>query len=79
MCEALVMPTYFGPTNIPPVEAWSLGVPVLYSSTHFSHGKDAAEYFNPDSPRSLVYAILNLNATKAQLIRKGKVRIISIN
>lgn len=28
---ALVMPTYFGPTNLPPYEAFSLGVPVLYS------------------------------------------------
>ena len=28
---ALVMPTYFGPTNIPPIEAFILGVPVLYS------------------------------------------------
>lgn len=27
---ALVMPTYFGPTNIPPLEAFSLNVPVLY-------------------------------------------------
>lgn len=27
---ALVMPTYFGPTNLPPLEAFSLGVPVLY-------------------------------------------------
>ena len=25
------MPTYFGPTNIPPLEAFALGVPVLYS------------------------------------------------
>jgi glycosyltransferase involved in cell wall biosynthesis len=28
---ALVMPTYFGPTNIPPVEALRLGIPVCYS------------------------------------------------
>lgn len=28
---ALVMPTYFGPTNLPPLEAFALGVPVLYS------------------------------------------------
>ncbi|MFH1442332.1 MAG: glycosyltransferase family 1 protein [Candidatus Omnitrophota bacterium] len=28
---ALVMPTYFGPTNIPPLEAFSMGCPVLYS------------------------------------------------
>ena len=30
-CVALVMTTYFGPTNVPPMEAWSLGVPVIYS------------------------------------------------
>ena len=28
---ALVMPTYFGPTNIPPLEAFKINVPVLYS------------------------------------------------
>ena len=28
---ALVMPTYFGPTNLPPLEAFSMGVPVIYS------------------------------------------------
>jgi len=28
---ALVMPSYFGPTNLPPLEAFELGVPVLYS------------------------------------------------
>jgi len=28
---ALVMPSYFGPTNLPPIEAFELGVPVLYS------------------------------------------------
>ena len=27
---ALVMPSYFGPTNLPPLEAFQLGVPVLY-------------------------------------------------
>ena len=34
---ALIMPTYFGPTNIPPLEAWSLDVPVIYSK-HLSAG-----------------------------------------
>ena len=28
---ALVMPTFFGPTNIPVVEAWTFGCPVLTS------------------------------------------------
>jgi glycosyltransferase involved in cell wall biosynthesis len=27
---ALIMPTYFGPTNLPPLEAFEIGVPVLY-------------------------------------------------
>ena len=27
---ALVMPTYFGPTNLPPLEAWAVGTPVIY-------------------------------------------------
>lgn len=31
---ALVMPTYFGPTNMPPLEAFELGVPVLYSDVN---------------------------------------------
>lgn len=28
---ALVMPSYFGPTNIPPLEAFAIGTPVVYS------------------------------------------------
>ena len=27
---ALVMPSYFGPTNLPPLEAWAVGTPVIY-------------------------------------------------
>ena len=31
MCTPeLVMPTFFGPTNIPPLEAFKLGIPVIY-------------------------------------------------
>ena len=29
---AVVMPSYFGPTNLPPLEAFRLGVPLLYSN-----------------------------------------------
>ena len=28
---AMVMPSYFGPTNIPPLEAFAIGTPVIYS------------------------------------------------
>ena len=30
MSLALVMPTFFGPTNIPPLEAFKIGTPVIY-------------------------------------------------
>ena len=34
---AVVMPTYFGPTNLPPLEAWSIGKPLIYSN-HLGEG-----------------------------------------
>ena len=30
-CLAAVMPSFFGPTNIPPLERFCLDVPVIYS------------------------------------------------
>jgi glycosyltransferase involved in cell wall biosynthesis len=78
LCEAMVMPSYFGPTNIPPVEAWSLGVPVLYSSLNHSHGKNACLYFDADSSTQLSKAILKLNYNKKKLVRKGIIRLKEI-
>jgi glycosyltransferase involved in cell wall biosynthesis len=77
LCKALIMPTYFGPTNIPPVEAWYLNVPVLYSSLHKKHGKNAALYFNPKSVTQLVNSILKLNKIEIRnkLINNGKKRL----
>lgn len=77
LCKALIMPTYFGPTNIPPVEAWSLNVPVLYSSLHKKHGKNAALYFNPKSVAELINSILKLNKKeiRKKLINNGKKRL----
>jgi glycosyltransferase involved in cell wall biosynthesis len=78
LCEAMVMPSYFGPTNIPPVEAWSLGVPVLYSSLNRSHGKNACLYFNADSSTQLSKAILKLKCNKKKLVKKGTIRFKEI-
>ena len=80
-CKALVMPTFFGPTNIPPVEAWALGVPVAYSSVNRDHGGDAALYFNPDSEDQLTQVIFQLDSlnTKKMLISKGKKRFKHLN
>ena len=80
-CKALVMPTFFGPTNIPPVEAWALGVPVAYSSVNQDHGGDAALYFNPDSEDQLAQVIFQLDSLKKRkiLISKGKKRFKYLN
>lgn len=56
---ALVMPTYFGPTNIPPMEALRLGVPVCYSDlpAFREHLGDAVTYVDLEDPRSLADAL----------------------
>jgi glycosyltransferase involved in cell wall biosynthesis len=49
--RALVMPTFFGPTNIPPLEAFFLGVPVACSNIYAMPEQvgDAALLFDPRS------------------------------
>lgn len=60
--SALVMPSYFGPTNLPPLEAWAVGTPVIYPEAFKAQAGDAAILFDYDDPRSLADAILNLRA-----------------
>ncbi|HZY37877.1 MAG TPA: glycosyltransferase family 1 protein [Mucilaginibacter sp.] len=47
--SAMVMPTFFGPTNIPPIEAMFLGCPALLSDIegHREIMADGALYFDP--------------------------------
>ena len=49
--RAMIMPTFFGPTNIPPLEAMALGCPVAVSRIYGMPEQlgDAALYFNPAS------------------------------
>ena len=76
---ALVMPTYFGPTNIPPLEAFKLNVPVLYSDLPGLRDQvnDAALLLNLNDPKSLVEnlkKLLSSNQLRNSLIAKGKLR-----
>lgn len=59
---ALVMPTYFGPTNLPPLEAFQLGVPVVYSDLPGLREQvgDAALLVDLSNPQSLVDQLLAL-------------------
>lgn len=59
---ALVMPTYFGPTNIPPLEAFKLKCPVLYSDLPGlkEQVKDAALLLDLEKPESLAENLLKI-------------------
>lgn len=52
---ALIMPTFFGPTNIPPLEAFQMSCPVLISGIYGMPDQlgEAAIYFDPNSPKSI--------------------------
>jgi glycosyltransferase involved in cell wall biosynthesis len=77
----VIMPTYFGPTNLPPMEAWSLGVPLIYSAHLSDHAKDAALLVDPDSSKKLSLAMLEITKpdVKEQLVANGYLRIDAIN
>lgn len=75
--SALVMPTYFGPTNLPPLEAWAVGTPVIYPEAFKAQAGDAAILFDYDDPRSLADAIVRLRAegTRERLSVAGHLRL----
>ncbi len=66
---ALVMATYFGPTNIPPLEAFSLGCPVCYPDTPVLREQvgDAAFLFDLRKPSTLADQIKQILA-KSDLV-----------
>lgn len=74
---ALVMPTFFGPTNIPPLEAMAVGCPMAVSDIYAMPEQvgDAALLFNPNSVEEMANAIFRLateEKLRQQLIEKGK-------
>lgn len=74
--RALVMPTFFGPTNIPPLEAMATGCPVLVSGIYGMPEQcgDAALYFDPNSTTDMVERIAQIwsdDAVAAEMVRKG--------
>lgn len=77
---ALVMPTYFGPTNLPPLEAFELGVPVLYPDKPGLREQvgDAALLMDLKDPSSLadhLHSLLTDDNLKSQLIAKGRAQL----
>lgn len=78
---ALVMPTYFGPTNLPPLEAWSCRCPVIYSSTCAEQAGDAALIADPDSSGQWAEAMRQVSDPDVaeQLRAKGALRLAAID
>ena len=69
---ALVMPTYLGPTNIPPLEAFAYEVPVCYSDTTFFREQvgDAAFFMDLKDPQSLVDHLITIKNNDGEVGRK---------
>lgn len=77
--RALIMPTFFGPTNIPPLEAFAAGCPVAISNIYAIPEQvgDAALLFDPTSTDDIAESIRKLwtdDALCAHLAEKGRRR-----
>jgi glycosyltransferase involved in cell wall biosynthesis len=75
--RALVMPTFFGPTNIPPLEAFACGCPVAVSDIYGMREQvgDAALLFDPRSVAQMADVLERLwrdDALCLDLARRGR-------
>ena len=81
---ALVMPTYFGPSNIPTLEAFAFGCPAVISDLPGvdEQVKDVALRFNPDSPADMaakLRQVLTDPVLAARLVAAGKARLAELS
>lgn len=76
---ALVFPTFFGPDNIPPLEAFALRCPIIASKVSGADEQlgDAALLFDPHNPKEIADAVEFLYSSptsRAEYIAKGSIR-----
>lgn len=76
----MIMPSYFGPTNIPPLEAMALGCPLAVSNKYAMPEQvgNAGLLFNPDLPEEIADCIEKLwkdEELREKLKRLGHKRI----
>ncbi|MEI6704002.1 MAG: glycosyltransferase family 1 protein, partial [Deltaproteobacteria bacterium] len=79
---ALVFPTFLGPDNLPPLEAFALGCPVIASNVEGAEEQlgSAALLFDPKNPEEMALRIKELHdspAIRDELIRLGHERALS--
>jgi len=81
---ALVFPTLIGPTSIPPLEAMTLGIPVLCSNL-FSMPEevgDAGMLFNPFNPMDMaekIYKVWSDESLREKMVIKGYEKMNDLN
>jgi glycosyltransferase involved in cell wall biosynthesis len=71
--------TFFGPDNLPPLEAMALGCPVIASNVSGAKEQlgDAALLVDPKKPEEIAEAIKSLSedsALRQDLIKRGLIR-----
>lgn len=76
----MIMPSYFGPTNIPPLEAMALGCPVAVSNNYAMPEQvgNAGLLFDPDSPEEIAECIRKIwldDNLRQEMSRKGRERM----
>ncbi len=77
---ALVMPSFFGPTNIPPLEAMTIGCPVLVADKYAMPEQvgNAGLCFNNEDPQEIANCIKKVWSDKKlreEMIRKGRLQV----
>jgi glycosyltransferase involved in cell wall biosynthesis len=77
---ALIFPTFFGPTNIPPLEAWSFGCPVITSDIRGIREQmgEAAVLVDPKSVESIangIYRVWTDEELRQTLAERGRQRL----
>jgi glycosyltransferase involved in cell wall biosynthesis len=77
---ALVFPTFFGPTNIPIIEAWAMGCPVVTSDIRGvrEQAGDAALLTDPRSIEALADAMNRIwhdRQLRNELTKRGRIRL----
>lgn len=80
LAYALIMPTFFGPTNIPILEAWKMGCPVIYSGIRGCREQagDAALLVEPSDYYDIAKKIKILwldDDLRLKLIKNGEERV----
>lgn len=80
LAAALIMPTYFGPTNIPVLEAWVMGTPVITSDIRGCRDQlgNAGLLAHPDKPKEIAAAIAKIYShpsLRTELTTNGRRRV----